>query len=304
MGPEATLGSQQLVGRLWDAHGGREAWIAQGGVRFAYDVRVPSSREEFSFSEVGFRRGDFRFLWVRATQDSERVRVALDVPPGGVYDQLQEAGGFALSSTAVGRDGLDYALRSVRLLFGLPLATTSGPWEFRSLAWNTNKDAAAEDVPLFLRSPEKGPLEVVFRGSHAPHGACLLERHPESGKVERIVIRGKHPYVQEAIYGVHLEGYEAVQGMAFATRRAQRRLSLAKNRRDPFPDSPTSLEALQILDEEIADVELLSNEEVDTLFPLPLEDDAGEVPNEGTGEGARQVPAPSDGGAASVSPSA
>ena len=84
--------------------------------------------------------------------------------------------------------------------------------------------------------------------------------------------------------------------MAFATRRAQRRLSFAKTRRDPFPDSPTSLEALQILDEEIADVELMSNEDVDTLFPLPLDEDTGEV--------TREVTDPSDVPAASVSPNA
>ena len=240
----------ELVG-LWRAAGGHTG----AGVSFSYRVRF-SDGEEISLAEVALRFDDFQHLWVRSAPGDPLARIALDDPSGELDPFLVEAAGARAR-------GLDFALRSIRLFFSVPLTSSRGPWEYRTLLGPS----------LYWGEPQ---LEVVFRGSLDPHGACFVELESDPRTLRRIVYAGRHPFAPSGPSYATFSEYEDVEGVPIAARRVHRELTPPPHARDPFPELGRTPNPV-FLEETVRAVRFLSAAATEVLLPLPLEKEDTEV---------------------------
>jgi hypothetical protein len=228
---------------LWGTTGSR----VPAGVSFAYRVRFADG-EEISLTEVALRFDEFEHLWVRSSPGDSLTCVTLAGGPGGMASQL------ALGSETR-EAGLDFALRSIRLFFSVPLTTSRGPWEYRSLL----RPSLAWGEPQ---------LEVVFRGAFDPHGACFLELDPSRRAPRRIVYAGRHPFVQAMPAYATFSEYAEIEGVPIAARRTHHEMSPPPSPRDPFPELGRPRDPM-FLEETVRAVRFLSAVEVGRLLPIP-----------------------------------
>ena len=231
-----------------------ELWRTTGsqvpaGVSFAYQVRF-SDGEEISLAEVALRFDEFEHLWVRSSPGDPLTCVKLVGSPGAVASEL------ALASETR-EDGLDFALRSIRLFFSVPLTTSRGPWEYRSLLRPS----------LIWGEPQ---LEVVFNGAFDPHGACFLELDPKRGALRRIVYAGRHPFVRAKPAYATFSEYAEIEGVPIAARRTHREMSPPPCPKDPFAEFGRPRDPV-FLEETVSVVRFLSTVEAGVLLPIPEE---------------------------------
>ena len=212
---------------FWTAHGDPSAWKRVAAATFSYRYRPTGSEPEVFFPWVGFRSSDYRHLWVRAESTGEPRRI--DVEDASTSADLSPA--------------TLCALRRVRYLFSIALASAQGRWEFRQLL--TPPDV---DMPSIL--------EVAPLAKSAPLGACRLESDPSTGLLDRVIYFGKEPCARaKETVEVRFSDYAEVQGLRVARLRQTGASS-----------------------EEVADVRLLGREEAERACPLEAEaDSAGQT---------------------------
>jgi hypothetical protein len=248
------------VRALWQAHGTARAWRRQAAVSFSYEFRVPDAPGSISFPEVAFRLRDHRYLWIRASPGGEIHRLSLQSEPGALAGKIEE-----LFQAGAPRNFMaaDYALRSIRYFLELPLSTSTGSWEFRTLL-----------APEGLLGPS--PLEVVSLEPSSPHGACLLQLNDRTGILERVLYAARHPFPGYARCSLALDEYCEVEGMKVARRRVHKLLSPPEPA-DPFRADSGPRERQQLLlEERVSNLRFLNAGEAEASYPLPEEEPRGE----------------------------
>ena len=215
------------------------AWKKYSYVRFAYKISIRGIGQEITCPEVAFRTSDYRRLWV-SFGAQRPAAISLAGPPGS------ESGVKAdVALDPRGLLGLDFALRSVRYFFALPLATSVGRWEFRRLL-------GPRGVPSSTQIEIK-PLEPF-----TPLGECILGERGPDGLLTRIVYASLHPFAAEAPQVLVLEDYQPSGGVQVARRRAHApapREDSSAPPADPFPEVGRAPEEDRwLLREEITDV--------------------------------------------------
>ncbi len=218
------------VRELWDAHGGAEAWRRHAAVRCRFEIEVPEEDVKLVFDRAAFRLDDERFVWVTRRDGAAPVRWALENPLEHPFEYE-------------GSPGAGFALQALPYLLCLPLATSSGRWEFRTL----------------LAPPDAGPMraiEVVPLPETSPLGALKLETDPASGLLKSALYEGRHPFVTGA-RAVTFEDYAEAEGVRFARRRIH------------FAPAARGSISKRMLVETVSEVAFLDREEADRLCPIP-----------------------------------
>ena len=273
--------------QLRRAHGGVANWERQSAVRFRYRLRPNGSRDWIEVREVAFRRGEFHRLWVQLHKNGPRLELPLDATPtetrallahhmldGGTLvdsepdntsprtegSDLDDAPSrdAAVPLDKLDLDALDYGLRSIRYLFQLPLSTSAGAWEVRTLLAGENGREVGH------------PVEVVSLARQSPQGPCLLFPDLEDGRLAGIVYAPRHPYLDAKPMRATFSEYAQTEEISIAHRRIHSRSESGDEPfYDPFPEiqgpPPSSPVALE---EEIYEVAFLSHDEAMALYPL------------------------------------
>jgi hypothetical protein len=190
------------------------------------------------------------------------VTVDLSGPPGSVLDALS---GFIQTDGEVSpedAEDIELAVRALPYLFGIPLAASSGPWEFRTLS-----------APPDVRVP--GDIEVAPLGS-APIGGCVLFADPSTGLLAKAVYARRFPLPRKETRVISFERPVRVGDVTLFTRRLHE--DSRKLEPDPVlfswsrpvpPAEPWSLE------EDLSGIALVEGkEEAAAVCPLPLESPA------------------------------
>jgi hypothetical protein len=223
-----------------------------------------------SLPEVAFHLDDYRYLWVTPRAGGEPVRLYLGDKPGALLTRLEEAGlelPTADADPTGCRAGVAFSLRSIRYFLTLPLTTTLGRWEFRSIV----SPPGVELPPV---------LEVFSEEPFAPIGPCLLYVDPTRSHVSQVVYvirRGR----QGTPLKLSLSEYEAVGGIWIARNRCHTRMEkepAPKPERDPFGfavEEEEKEEPSCVLREEVANVVFLPREHMVESYPRP-EDEASD----------------------------
>lgn len=254
-GPSATA---RIRERVWAAHGGAARWRDAGAVRFSYAVAPRGASGRRFLGHVAFRIADYRHLWVSTESHPEPLRLDLESPPGAIARQLRRRGvEVPAAEVAV----VDFALRSIRYLFQLPLASSVGRWQFRGLV-------GPPGIPV------PALLEVVPQEAGAPLGPCLLHlAHPDA-PVASAVYAPLRGVLGGDLVRVRFDRYEAVDGVLVALERRHAPVGDegdGEPARDPFGIvTPSDLRADPcVLREWIQGVAFVGVEEADRLCPLP-----------------------------------
>jgi hypothetical protein len=254
--------SDSAVGRnlrsLWSFHGGAGAALEGGGVRFSYTLRLPEDDFGKLAVEVGFRWDDYRHLWIRPPQAEESFRVDLEAAPESLTRALKESG---LALPGGSPSAAEFALRSMRYFFALPLAAAVGRWEFRNVV-----------SPPDLTAPTVVELAPVTPS--APVGSCFLYRDTQTGLLSKVIY--ELPYGSGGLRVVRFSRYATIQGIKVAEERTHAVFSGPEGRKaqDPFfPSTPESeAESAFLFKEQVSHVVLLNREEARLAFPLPEEE--------------------------------
>jgi len=208
--------------------------------------------------EVGFRWDDYRHLWIRPAQAKESCRVDLEAAPGSLARALRE-NGLALADGP--SSAAEFALRSVRYFFALPMAAAVGRWEFRNIVSPPDKTAPAV-------------VELAPVTPSAPVGTCFLYRDMQTGLLAKVIY--ELPDGSGGLRVVRFSKYATIQGIKVAEERTHALYSAREGRKaqDPFfPSAPESEAAPAFLfQEQVSQVVFLSRQEARLAFPLPEEE--------------------------------
>ena len=201
---------------LWSAHGGPPAWRRHEAATFSYSAALGVSGVRLEIPRVAIRLRDPSRLWVRAEAGARPEIIDLSGPPGSVLDALS---GFLQADEEVSPEDaadIELAVRALPYLFGIPLAASSGPWEFRTLA-----------APPDVRVP--GDIEVAPLGP-APIGGCVLFADPSTGLLAQAVYARRYPVPRKETRVVSFERPVRVGDVTLFSRR------LHEDSRKPEPD--------------------------------------------------------------------
>jgi hypothetical protein len=238
---------------------GLASWNKYAFVRFSYRIFLPAASSGIPKGiycpEVAFRTNNYRRLWVSLEAGKAPKSISLEGPPGAVVHALLEGEDpgsgdrkdWTLDSRAL--LGVDFALRSIRYFLSLPLATSAGRWEFRSLLAPPEMTS-----PAFL---EAAPLEPS-----APLGQCVLGEREKDGLLSKLVYASKHPYASSAPLVLVLDDYRVSGGVKIARRRAHLPTRSDSVEPDPFPEEGKAPRGEPwVLREEVDDVLFLEARE-------------------------------------------
>ena len=250
---------------LWSAHGGPGSWKRHEAASFSYRAVLGRSGVRLEIPRVAIRLRDPGRLWVRAEPDAAPELVDLRGPPGSVLDALSR---FLESSRDVSReDGedLELAVRALPYLFGIPLAASSGPWEFRTLA-------APSDIPV------PGDIEVAPLGQ-APIGGCVLFANGSTGLLAKAVYARRFPVPRKEPRVVSFERPVRVGDVTLFSRRIHEESRkpepervLFSSAREAAPREPWTLE------EDLSGIALIEGKEAVAVECPPPPESPGAVP--------------------------
>jgi len=256
-GEQAAAGLPVALRDLWKSHGGAEAWKKHSALRFTYRLSGPRWREDIEIPEVAFRLRDARHLWVKLSEGAKPI--LLDVQTGeGDWTAIEDA------ARSRGADPADlvFGLQLLPFFAGLPLSSSLGPWQFRTIL-----GAGGTTVP--------GWLEIVPGGRRPPVGPVLLSTDERTGLLAGALYVAL--LAEPARRQVTFEDYADLAGVQMSLRRVHRELRPPR----PVVDEPWVAYAPAVdgdereesetwsLREELGDVVFLGEEEAEKACPLP-----------------------------------
>ena len=223
------------LAKVWDNHGGLQAWRKHGGVSLDYQAVINGKKIHLRSLLLAFRSP--ASLWKKQTPGDPLERCALD-------------NSASRQDPATSREE-HLAKLSVALLFHLPFTLDSGEWVLRQ-ALQAGGDSTNTEFEAARRGgePEIGPF--LLRPVHG---------ETSGGGLAQVHYFCRHPAVEAGIYRVELNEYLSIQGILVATERMHYRLSKEKR---PFalPGKGPKPEWT----EKLSGIRFLSNEEVDDLL--------------------------------------
>ena len=221
--------------KVWDNHGGLQAWRKHGGVSLDYQAVINGKKIHLQGLLLAFRSP--ASLWQKQA-------------PGGPLARCALGSSASRQDPAISREE-HLAKLSAALLFHLPFTLNSGEWVLRQALQGGGDSANTE-------------FEAARREGEAAIGPFLLS--PASGETNggglaQVHYFCRHPAVEAGIYRVELNEYLSIQGILVATERRHYRLSKEKRPfalpgKDPEPEWT----------EKLSGIRFLSNEEVDDLL--------------------------------------
>jgi hypothetical protein len=240
---------------LWEASGGRAAWEAQQGVTFRYTVEWAEGA--FTVPRILLWRSQPGKVWVGGLDppspggdEEEWEELSLALPPG----KLLAGEGSRRPDEVPAADPmvLDFALRSIALLFHLPLALGDGGWELRTLL-----------VPRGVELAGSEPLEAQSRYAIGSLGPFLLPPAAETtgSPLTRLTYASSHPAFPRGVYEVRFGAYRSIDGILVAGEREHLRRSPPEEavRPDPLGFLPpaAAIDRPVVLRERIEDIRFL-----------------------------------------------
>ena len=251
---------------LWSAHGGASAWRRHEAASFSYRAVLIRSGVRLEIPRAAIRLRDPGRLWVRAEAGAPPELIELHGPPGSVLDALSRFVRSPGDVSAEDAADIELAVRALPYLLGMPLAASSGPWEFRTLA-----------APPDIRTP--GDIEVAPLGP-APIGGCVLFANPSTGLLAKAVYARRFPLPRKEPRVVSFEGPVTVGNVTVFSRRVHEESRKLKS--DPViswaPAAPPP--EPWILEEDLSGIALIDRKE----------DAAGECPLPPEGPGTASTP--------------
>lgn len=253
----AGRGAPPALVSLWDAHGGVMAWKRHSAVRFSYRAVLRPGGARLEIPRAALRLADTGRLWVRPAPTAEPIIIDLRSQPGAVASALSP---FVVAtgdlSEAEAMD-LELAVRALPYLLALPLAASTGPWEFRTLT-------APPDIPV------PADIEVAPLGP-APVGGCVLFRDPSSGLLAKAVYGRSFPRAVREPLLLSLEAPVKVGGVTLFARRVHTEV-VRKHRPDPvlFEEARHApLPEPWRIEEDIGEIRFLDDAGREEECPLP-----------------------------------
>lgn len=237
------------LGRLRRAHSGAGRLASFAGARFRYTVKLANG-ETVSLHSVAIRFDDTRYVWTHVPTRSIGTRVDLQHWPAKNEWSLERL-----------EEKLDFALRTVRVFFEPVSMSAYGRWTFRSLV-----------APRDVETPNWVEIEPL--ADSLVRGPYLLHADSETGLLDRIIYRAKHPRFAGQTHSVAFFDYQEFNGVQIArervhTRRRTRDDEAHQLSANPFRLTEVSVRSVELLRDRIDDVLFLNHDEIDSWCPLP-----------------------------------
>lgn len=192
--------------KIWEAHGGLEAWRRHGRVRARLVVEgdPPGRTTEKS---IQFCMEDWHRMTVRDVRGERDFDLGNNVLHVDVRSSLSVK---------------DYHLRSARFFFHLPFALSHPGWEFKIDVIGGSKTMPG----YFWAIPESMP---------SPHMGYYVKVNPETGLLDHVVYQVKHPRFASRIFMVEFADYRWINGIYTASKLIHREAGASKVERRAVP---------------------------------------------------------------------